>query len=105
MKTALIAATISSIAAFASANPVENRAFQVAITFWGADGSSYGQNFPADSSSHAITNTLSVTNISSAGGGFCNFHGVDGSSTVVIGEEKVPVSPPQAQIRGSCDIL
>ncbi|PYI09859.1 hypothetical protein BO78DRAFT_394724 [Aspergillus sclerotiicarbonarius CBS 121057] len=105
MKTTLIAATLSSIAALASASPVENRAFQVAITFYGADGSSFGQSFPADSSSHTITNSMSVTNISSAGGGFCNFQGVDGSSTMVVGEVKVPVSPPQAQVRGSCDIL
>ncbi|PWY96246.1 hypothetical protein BO94DRAFT_570591 [Aspergillus sclerotioniger CBS 115572] len=105
MKTTFIAATLSSIAALGSASPVENSAFQVAITFWGADGSSFGQNFPADDSTHAITNPMAVTNISSAGGGFCSFQGVDGSSTVVAGEVKVPVSPPQAQAWGACDIL
>ena len=55
MKTTLIAATLSSIAALASASPVENSAFEVAITFWGADGSYFRQHFPADNSGHIIS--------------------------------------------------
>ena len=50
-----------------------------------------------------LDNSLSVTSISSVGGGFCSFTGAQGSSTVVYGEADVPVNPPQVQIRGSCD--
>ena len=42
--------------------------------------------------------------ISSAGGGFCSFQGVDGSDTVVFGEETVDVGPPQTIVSGTCDI-
>ncbi|EHA23784.1 hypothetical protein CBS63078_2234 [Aspergillus niger] len=105
MKTTFITAACSTFAALASAAPTDNSAFEVAITFWGADGSSFSQNFPADDSTHAITNQLSITKISSVGGGFCTFQGIDGSSTVVVGEVTVPVSPPQTQVSGTCDIL
>lgn len=47
---------------------------------------------------------LSVSQINSVGGGFCVFRGIDGSETVVFGEETVAVAPPQVQISGSCDI-
>ena len=49
--------------------------------------------------------TLSVSQISSVGGGFCTFSGADGSSTVVVGEETVDVGPPQVLLRGTCDVL
>ena len=49
-----------------------------------------------------IANPLSVTSISSPGGGFCNFYGVDGGDTVLVGDETVIVAPPQAQVSGSC---
>ncbi|OJJ72314.1 hypothetical protein ASPBRDRAFT_41996 [Aspergillus brasiliensis CBS 101740] len=105
MKTTFITAACSTFAALSSAAPTDSSAFQVAITFWGADGSSFSQNFPADDTPQTITNPLSITKISSAGGGFCSFQGVDGSSTVVAGEVTVPVSPPQTQVSGTCDIL
>ena len=49
-----------------------------------------------------IANPLSVTTITSPGGGFCNFEGVDGSENVIFGEDTVTVAPPQAQVSGSC---
>ena len=47
-------------------------------------------------------NSLIVSQISSIGGGFCVFTGLNGSSTVVFGEETVDVVPPQVQIQGDC---
>ncbi|PYH67357.1 uncharacterized protein BO88DRAFT_406243 [Aspergillus vadensis CBS 113365] len=105
MKTSFITAACSTFAALSSAAPTDSSTFEVAITFWGADGSSFFQTFPADDTTHAITNQLSITKISSVGGGFCSFQGVDGSTTVVAGEVTVPVSPPQTQVSGTCDIL
>ena len=49
-----------------------------------------------------IANPLSVTSITSNGGGICSFFGVDGSETETIGAETVLVAPPQAQVSGSC---
>ena len=51
-----------------------------------------------------IDNSLVVSQISSVGGGFCVFTGINGSSTVVYGDETVDVTPPQVQIRGDCDL-
>ena len=48
-------------------------------------------------------NPLPVSQIHSAGGGFCVFTGLNGSDTVVYGEETVDVVPAQVQVRGSCD--
>ena len=50
-----------------------------------------------------IDNPLIVSQISSIGGGFCVFTGLNGSSTVVFGEATVDVVPPQVQIQGDCD--
>ena len=47
-------------------------------------------------------NPLIASQISSVGGGFCVFTGLNGSSTVVFGEETVDVVPPQVQIQGDC---
>ncbi len=52
-----------------------------------------------------LDNPLSVSKISSVGGAVCSFFGVDGSDTVVVGEQEVDVGPPQTQIRGVCDSL
>ena len=54
----------------------------------------------------SVANPLSVSAVSSVGGGFCNFRGVDGSEVVVADADvRHPVDPPQAQISGSCDVL
>ena len=47
-----------------------------------------------------------MTAISSVGGGFCVFTGVDGAE-VVVADAGVnhTVAPPQRMIRGSCDVL
>jgi hypothetical protein len=50
-------------------------------------------------------NPLSISQISSVGGGFCTFFGIDGSETTVVGAQTVPVGPPQTQVSGVCDIL
>ena len=135
MKTVIISTAAALLAVVAQAAPApapaqnEARQFQVSITFHGAGGASYSQQFPADNSVHTIctfpfipssalghaflcyaqgsnditANPLAVSSISSVGGGFCTFSGAQGSSTVVFGEQTVPVGPPQTQIRGSCD--
>ncbi|PYH96566.1 hypothetical protein BO71DRAFT_482002 [Aspergillus ellipticus CBS 707.79] len=98
MKTTLIATALSSLAVLASAQAY----FEVAITFTGADGAYYNQHFPTDDNSHPITNSMVVYNISSAGGGFCTFGGVNGTDVVVFGPETVAVDPPQAMSWGDC---
>ena len=47
-------------------------------------------------------NPLSISKIQLAGGATCTFHGIDGSSTTVVGAQIVDVGPPQTQISGSC---
>ena len=54
MKFSALAASLCSLTAFASANLDEKRAFNVALTFYGVDGSSYGETFPADTTSVRI---------------------------------------------------
>ena len=55
MKLSLLPTSLFGLAALASANPVENRAFNVALTFHGVDGSTYGETFPADASQVQIS--------------------------------------------------
>ncbi|KAN0075742.1 hypothetical protein V8E54_007012 [Elaphomyces granulatus] len=106
MKVSIISTIVATLLAASSAAPVDNaRQFQVAITFYGAAGASFTQLFPTDDQPYPITNPLSISQISSVGGGFCTFRGIDGSETVVVGEQTVPVGPPQTQISGVCDIL
>ncbi|KAF6239179.1 hypothetical protein HO173_002440 [Letharia columbiana] len=81
------------------------RQFEAGITFIGAgpDPPSYFQAFPTDDTLHTINNSLSVSQISSAGGAICSFFGVDGSDTFIHGGETVDVGPPQVQVSGVCD--
>ncbi|KAK0514912.1 hypothetical protein JMJ35_002291 [Cladonia borealis] len=102
MKTFTITTSLALLVATISAAPSSKRQFDVSVTFNGADGASYFQAFPADDSVQPITNPLSVSSISSPGGGFCSFFGADGSETVVIGDETSIVAPPQVQVSGSC---
>lgn len=105
MKTFTITATLALLIATISAapsSPKSNRQFEVSVTFYGADGASYPGSFPADDSVQPITNPLSVSSISSPGGGFCSFFGADGTETEVIGDETSIVAPPQPQVSGSC---
>ena len=118
MKSSIIIIA-SALVHLASAAALSTRQeFQVGITFIG-EGSTYFQQFPTDDQPYPIgtssflslnldtypfpDNPLIVSQISSVGGGFCTFSGLNGSSTVVYGEETVDVVPPQAQIRGDCD--
>ncbi|KAL2012066.1 hypothetical protein VTN00DRAFT_4784 [Thermoascus crustaceus] len=72
------------------------------ITFIGAAGASFSQDFPTDGSVVPITNPLSISHIASKGGATCTFYGIDGSVTTVVGAETVDVGPPQTQIKGTC---
>ncbi|EYE93388.1 uncharacterized protein EURHEDRAFT_404496 [Aspergillus ruber CBS 135680] len=105
MKFSALAASLCSLAAFSSANLDEKRAFNVALTFYGVDGSSYGEIFPADTTSVRIDNPTVVKSIWSNRGGFCTIIGADGSSVVIAGEGNYTVNPPQVQVRGVCDNL
>lgn len=60
MKTSFITAACSTFAALSSAAPTDSSTFEVAITFWGADGSSFFQSFPADDTTHAISMYLTL---------------------------------------------
>lgn len=55
MKLSLIAVSLSSLAALANANPVKKQVFNVGLTFYGVDGFSYGETFPADTTSVRIS--------------------------------------------------
>ena len=59
MKASILAAATALLAATAQAAPApvqkEARQFQVSITFHGAAGQSYSQSFPADDTTHAIS--------------------------------------------------
>ncbi|ODM14445.1 hypothetical protein SI65_10067 [Aspergillus cristatus] len=105
MKFSALATSLCSLAALSSANPVKKQVFNVALTFYGVDGSSYGETFPADTTSVRIDNPTVVKSIWSNGGGFCTIIGVDGSSVVITGEGNYTVNPPQAQSWGACDNL
>ncbi|PLN76816.1 hypothetical protein BDW42DRAFT_196925 [Aspergillus taichungensis] len=96
MKTSVIAATIASLASLTAA-------FDVAVTFQGARGERFGQTFPTDASSHAITNPMIVFEVSSPGGGFCTFIGAEGEAVVIHGEDRKRLRKPQPMVRGSCD--
>ncbi|OJJ83839.1 uncharacterized protein ASPGLDRAFT_172064 [Aspergillus glaucus CBS 516.65] len=105
MKPSFITAILSSIIALTSATPVKKQVFNVGLTFYGVDGSSYGETFPADTTLVKIDNPTVVQSIYSNGGGFCTITGVDGSTVVIAGEGNYTVTPAQAQARGSCDNL
>lgn len=98
------------------------------LTFYGVDGSSYSETFPADTTLVKIGKFLNLTHwkqggeretranapldnptvvksIYSNGGGFCTITGVDGSTVVIAGEGNYTVTPAQAQASGSSDNL
>ncbi|KAL2044814.1 hypothetical protein N7G274_002589 [Stereocaulon virgatum] len=107
MQTFTIAAAIAFLATSVYGAPASSKAearqFQALITFNGADPNAYfTQSVPTDGSTFSIYNPLSVTSITSAGGATCTFYGIDGSQTVVVGAQTVPVGPPQTQVSGSC---
>ncbi|KAL3259191.1 hypothetical protein ABHI18_005445 [Aspergillus niger] len=73
------------------------------VTFIGAAGAQFTQDFPTDGSNVKITNPLSISHIScSTQGAVCTFDGIDHSVTTVTGVGQVDVGPPQTQIQGSC---
>ncbi|MCJ1232711.1 hypothetical protein MMC14_000664 [Varicellaria rhodocarpa] len=105
-----ILATAATTSAAALPNQVTSRVFNAALEFWGADTpeaggppTSYSLSVPVDDNVFVITNTLSVSKISSVGGAICTIFGADGSQTFSAGEETVDVGPPQPQVSGICD--
>ena len=60
---------------------------------------------------HSVADTLviavrsSVSKIESTGGAVCNFFGIDGSTTFIVGSSVADVGPPQQLIEGICDNL
>ncbi|KAF6230585.1 hypothetical protein HO173_011122 [Letharia columbiana] len=80
------------------------RQFQAQLTFQGAPPAAafFTLSVPTDGSVFEISNVLSVSHISSAGGASCTLFGIDGSTTTVVGADTVDVGPPQTQVSGSC---
>ncbi|PYI09717.1 hypothetical protein BO78DRAFT_394637 [Aspergillus sclerotiicarbonarius CBS 121057] len=73
------------------------------ITFIGAAGAQFTQDFPIDGSVVKITNPLSISHIyDGTKGTVCTFDGIDHSVTTVAGVSQVDVGPPQTQVQGSC---
>ncbi|KAL2829130.1 hypothetical protein BJY01DRAFT_228022, partial [Aspergillus pseudoustus] len=94
----------SLLTSLAAATPLsaESRQFQVSATFYGEGDQSYSLLFPADASSVQIDNPLVVHRITSPGGGFCTFVGVEGESVVIYAEDDKTLTVPQAMSWGSC---
>jgi hypothetical protein len=101
MKTSIIAA-ITALSSLVAANPL-NKRFNVSVTFYGENGDSYGMLFPTDTSRVEITNPMVVNRITSPGGGFCTFVGVEGETVVIYAEDDKTLETPQAMKWGSCD--
>ncbi|PYH41111.1 uncharacterized protein BP01DRAFT_395408 [Aspergillus saccharolyticus JOP 1030-1] len=79
-------------------------AFNVSVTFYGAtEDESYSLLIPTDVTPVQIDNPMVVYSISSPGGGFCTFVGVEGEDVVIYAEEEVELTTPQAIKSGSCD--
>ncbi|MCJ1457781.1 hypothetical protein MMC28_008150 [Mycoblastus sanguinarius] len=74
-------------------------------TFYGAGPNppSFSMTITANGSTFAITDPLSVSDISVIGIVSCAFIGIDGSDVEVNGDgSEVAVGPPQAQVAGTC---
>ncbi|KAJ0420256.1 hypothetical protein BJY00DRAFT_313194 [Aspergillus carlsbadensis] len=104
MKSSIIAATMTAFVALSTASPmdVESRQFQVSVTFHGEGDQSYSLLVPADRTPVQIDNPLIVHRITSPGGGFCTFVGVEGESVVIYAEDEKVLSVPQAMSWGTC---
>ncbi|KAJ5093659.1 hypothetical protein N7456_009520 [Penicillium angulare] len=93
-----------ALATSSLASPIK-RAQEVEITFIGAADAQFSQSFPADGSVVSISNSLSISHVSSADGNVqCTFNGIDNSVTTTDGAGTVDVGPPQTQISGSCNL-
>ncbi|KAL2837151.1 hypothetical protein BJX68DRAFT_273200 [Aspergillus pseudodeflectus] len=108
MKSSILAATMTALAALSAATPTaieaESRQFQVSVTFYGENDQSYSLLVPADRTVvHIGTyNPLIVHRVTSPGGGFCTFVGVEGESVVIYAEDEKVLSVPQVMSWGSC---
>ncbi|KAL2785592.1 hypothetical protein BJX66DRAFT_342963 [Aspergillus keveii] len=96
----------SLLAAMVTATPTpmepESRQFQISITFHGENDQSYSLLVPADRTTVEIDNPLIVHRVTSPGGGFCTFVGVEGESVVIYAEDEKVLAVPQAMSWGSC---
>ncbi|KAL3461972.1 hypothetical protein BJX64DRAFT_288924 [Aspergillus heterothallicus] len=103
MKTSLLA-SLAALTAFATATPLgpESRQFQVSVTFYGEGDESYSLLVPADRTVVNIDNPLVVHRVTSPGGGFCTFVGVQGESVVIYAEDDETLTVPQAMSWGTC---
>ncbi|OJJ52860.1 hypothetical protein ASPSYDRAFT_95226 [Aspergillus sydowii CBS 593.65] len=78
-------------------------AFDVSVTFYGENNEdSYSLLVPTDRTPVQIDNPLVVHRVTSPGGGFCTFVGVDGESVVIYAEDEKFLETPQAMKWGSC---
>ncbi|MCJ1391408.1 hypothetical protein MMC18_004272 [Xylographa bjoerkii] len=106
MKSSTLSIMITLLAASASAAPTPvpaSQVFNVGLTFNGPEDS-YFLSVPADDAPHPITNPMSVSSISSNGGGECSFFGVDGGNFFLADAGSLVVGPPQALVLVDCDI-
>ncbi|KAL2833877.1 hypothetical protein BDW59DRAFT_138241 [Aspergillus cavernicola] len=95
MKLAILS-TLATLSALTSA-------FNVSVSFYGEnDVDSYSLLVPTDRTSVQIDNPLVVHRVTSPGGGFCTFVGVEGESVVIYAEDEQFLSVPQAMSWGSC---
>jgi hypothetical protein len=107
------------------------RLLDVSVTFYGAAGASFNQQFAADSKIYRISkffpcslhigwkrtgnvnhwqflfaaNPLSISYIKVEGPAICTFYGINKGITHVIDGQVVPVGPPQTQVFGACNAL
>ncbi|MCJ1290268.1 hypothetical protein MMC34_001804 [Xylographa carneopallida] len=108
MKSSTLSLTLTLVAAMAQAAPTATQSFpdefKVGLTFYGAAGASYDMSAPTDDTAYPITNPLSVSSISSGGGGNCNFFGGEGGEGFLPNAGTVEISPPQTQVSVICDV-
>ncbi|KAL2810554.1 hypothetical protein BJX63DRAFT_434200 [Aspergillus granulosus] len=100
--TTLVVPTLLAGLATATPTQAESRQFQVSVTFYGENDQSYSLLVPADRTPVQIDNPLVVHRVTSPGGGFCTFVGVEGESVVIYSEDEQFLSVPQAMDWGSC---
>ncbi|KAL4781981.1 hypothetical protein BJX76DRAFT_333891 [Aspergillus varians] len=91
--------TLATIAALTTLTS----AFNVSVSFYGEnDEESYSLSVPTDRTTVNIDNPLVVHRVTSPGGGFCTFVGVEGESVVIYSQDEQFLDTPQAMSWGTC---
>ncbi|KAL4876190.1 hypothetical protein BJY04DRAFT_200329 [Aspergillus karnatakaensis] len=94
----LLTATLSALSL-----SILSAAFNVSLTFYGENNEeSYFLLVPTDRTPVQVDNPLVVHRVTSPGGGFCTFVGVEGESVVIYAEDEKFLTVPQAISWGSC---